>query len=469
MKKFPRMHAIQRLHFVGIGGMGMSGIAEVLLTEGYQISGSDTAASPATQRLQTLGATIFIGHAPEHIQHIDVMVQSSAIRSDNPEVVAARAARIPIVPRAAMLAELMRFRYGIAIAGTHGKTTTTSLCASILAEAGLDPTFVIGGKLNSHAVNAHLGQGHYLVAEADESDSSFLMLNPMISIVTNIEADHLENYDGKFVQLQHAFLAFLHRLPFYGLAVVCADDPVIQTLLPQISRPVITYGESAACDVRLLSFSQQQTTMQFRLCDGGVIKEFALNLAGKHNVLNALATYIVAKQLGIDDAVIARAWQNFSGVARRFQSYGRIVIGACVVTLLDDYAHHPTEVAVTLAAAKQAWPESRIILVFQPHRYSRTREHLDAFARVLSVAHVLLLMEVYAAGEAPIEGATSQALAQAIRQRKQVEPILVGDEELITVLARVVRTGDIVLTMGAGSIGSIAVALGSAEHSAPIF
>lgn len=457
--KFPRMNLIKRLHFIGIGGIGMSGIAEVLLTEGYHVSGSDAAESPATQRLEKLGAKIFIGHNAEHIKNVDVVVQSSAIKADNPEMMAAREAHIPIVARAAMLAELMRFRCGIAIAGTHGKTTTTSLCASILAEAELDPTFVIGGKLNSHAVNARLGKGDYLVAEADESDASFLMLNPMVSVVTNIEPDHLENYAGKFSNVKQAFLDFLHRLPFYGLAIVCGDDPVIQELLPQISRPVMSYGESEQCDVRLLSFEQKNTMSRFSISDMGVEKHFELNLAGKHNALNAMSTYIVAKQLNIADEDIQKAFKHFSGVGRRFQNHGIIKINHCDVTLIDDYGHHPTEVAVTYAAAKAAWPDSRIVLVFQPHRYTRTLEQLDMFAKVLSEVSVLLLLDVYSAGESYIEGANSQALAKAIRQRKLVEPVLVGDEELEEVLGRIVKPGDIILAMGAGSIGKMVLQL----------
>jgi UDP-N-acetylmuramate--alanine ligase len=459
MMNFSRMGLVKRLHFVGIGGIGMSGIAEVLLTEGYQISGSDAAVSPATQRLEALGAKIYIGHERSNVNHVDVVVRSSAIDSINPEIQAAQEARIPVVQRAAMLAELMRFRYGIAIAGTHGKTTTTSLCASILAEAGLDPTFVIGGKLNSHNVNARLGKGKYLVAEADESDASFLMLNPMMSVVTNIDADHLENYGGKFSNVKQAFIDFLHRLPFYGLAVLCGDDPVIQELLPEISRPVFTYGEGEHCDIRLLSFSQKHTVTQFILSDAGVVKNFELNLPGKHNVLNALATYIIAKQLGINDRIIQKAMKAFSGVGRRFQHQGNFKLNNCNVTLIDDYGHHPVEVAATFSAAKLAWPDSRIILVFQPHRYTRTVEQFDAFSKVLSEVSVLLLLEVYSAGETYIEGASSHALANSIRQRKLVEPIVVGDEELETVLSRIVQEGDIILTMGAGSIGKMSAQL----------
>jgi len=459
MIHFPRMGLVKRLHFIGIGGVGMSGIAEVLLTEGYHVSGSDSAESSTTQRLQKLGAKIFIGHEKSHIHDVDVVVRSSAISASNPEIEAAQEAGIPIVQRAAMLAELMRFRYGIAIAGTHGKTTTTSLCASILAEAGLDPTFVIGGKLNSHNVNARLGKGQYLVAEADESDASFLMLSPMISVVTNIDADHLENYGGKFSNVKQAFIDFLHRLPFYGLAVLCGDDAVIQEFLPQISRPVLTYGEGEHCNVRLLSFSQQKTVTNFSLSDAGVIKNFELNLAGKHNVLNAMSTYIIAKQLGVEDDIIRKAMKSFSGVGRRFQYQGKFKLNGCEVTLIDDYGHHPVEVAATVAAAKLAWPDSRIILVFQPHRYTRTLEQFDAFSKVLSDVPVLLLLEVYSAGEAYIEGATSHALANSIRQRKQVEPILVGDEELAAVLSRIVQEGDIILTMGAGNIGKMSAQL----------
>lgn len=459
MMHFLRKNQIKRLHFVGIGGIGMSGIAEVLLNEGYQISGSDSAASVMTERLEKLGARIYLGHAYEHVNGVDVLVQSSAIHEDNPELIAARDQHIPIVPRAAMLAELMRFRCGIAIAGTHGKTTTTSLCAHILAEAGLDPTFIIGGKLNSHAVNAHLGKGEYLVAEADESDASFLMLNPMMSIVTNIEADHLENYQGKFANIKQAFLDFLHRLPFYGLAVLCGDDPVIQELLPHVSRPLITYGEGNDCDIRLLSFEQKHTKSYFSIYHKGVEKKFELNLAGKHNVLNALSAYAIAKELDIDDEVIFKALASFSGVGRRFQNHGLIRINDCLLTLIDDYGHHPTEIAVTYAAAQAAWPDSRIILVFQPHRYTRTLEQFDLFAKVLSEVSILLLMDVYSAGEREIEGASSQALAKAIRQRNLVEPVLIQDNELDAVLSRIVKPGDIILAMGAGSIGKIALKL----------
>lgn len=455
MINFPRMGHVKRLHFVGIGGIGMSGIAEVLLTEGYQVSGSDAAKTPITERLEKLGAKIFIGHMREHIENVDVVVQSSAIKADNPEIQAARELHIPVVPRAAMLAELMRFRYGIAIAGTHGKTTTTSLCASILAEAGLDPTFVIGGKLNSHNVNARLGKGHYLVAEADESDASFLMLSPMISVVTNIDADHLENYDGKFSNVKIAFLDFLHKLPFYGLAVLCGDDAVIKELLPEIARPTITYGEGEHCDARLLSFEQKQTKSFFTFSYLGEVKSFELNLPGKHNAFNALSTYIIAKQLGIEDKPIQAAMKSFSGVGRRFQHLGIFNLNGCQVTLIDDYAHHPVEIAATLSSAKLAWPNSRIVIVFQPHRYTRTLEQLDAFAKILSEVSVLLLLEVYSAGETYIEGASSQALAKSIRQRKQVEPILVGEEELKVVLSRIVQEGDIILTLGAGSIGKM--------------
>jgi len=456
---FPRKSLIKRLHFVGIGGVGMSGIAEVFLTEGYIISGSDTNASPVTQRLEDLGAIIYIGHAVENIRDVDVIVQSSAIKDDNPEIAQAKKMRIPVVPRAAMLAELMRFRYGIAVAGTHGKTTTTSLCASVLAEAGLDPTFVIGGKLNSHAVNARLGRGDYLVAEADESDASFLMLNPMMAIVTNIEPDHLENYEGKFSHVKNAFLRFIHQLPFYGLAVLCGDDPVIQELLPQLSRPVITYGETEGCDIQLLSCEQRGTISTFLICEKEKTKQFTLNLAGKHNVLNAIATYIIAKELDITDECIQKTFMQFSGVGRRFQNHGQINLGGANVTLIDDYGHHPTEVEVTYIAAKAAWPDSRIILVFQPHRYTRTLEQFDAFSKVLSQVDALLLLDVYSAGEAYIDGANSHALAQSIRQRKLVEPILVGDQELVQVLSRVAQDGDIILAMGAGSIGKMVLQL----------
>jgi UDP-N-acetylmuramate--alanine ligase len=453
-----RMRRIHTIHFVGIGGSGMSGIAEVLLNLGYAVQGSDLKASGAAERLQQQGARVMIGHRAENVAGADVVVVSSAINPDNPEVAQALAQRIPVVKRAEMLGELMRFRYSIAVAGTHGKTTTTSLVASVLAEGGEDPTFVIGGRLKSAASNARLGAGQYLVAEADESDASFMHLQPMIAIVTNVDADHLGTHGGDFNKLKLSFVEFLHNLPFYGLAVICNDDAEARGLIPQISRPYLTYGFDAAADVRAVNVVREGPRSAF-----DVIRPHArsplhvtLNLPGRHNVLNALAAITVATELEIDDAAIQRALAGFQGIERRLQFLGDIVTPRGTVTLVDDYGHHPTEIAATVEAARQGWPGRRVVLAFQPHRYTRTRDLLDEFAQVLSDADALVVDEVYAAGETPIAGADSKALCRAIRSRGRVEPVLLkGIDELPAALAGIVRDGDVVLTMGAGSIGAV--------------
>ncbi|MEE4377351.1 MAG: UDP-N-acetylmuramate--L-alanine ligase [Candidatus Competibacteraceae bacterium] len=458
------MRRIRRIHFVGIGGAGMSGIADVLLTLGYEISGSDLHGNSATAHLQRCGATIHQGHSAEHIAGCDAVVISSAITRDNPEVAAAQAARIPVVPRAEMLAELMRFRYGIAVAGTHGKTTTTSLIASLLAEHGLDPTFVIGGRLNSAGSNARLGAGHYLVAEADESDASFLHLKPMLAVVTNIDADHLQTYDGDFLRLRDTFIEFLHHLPFYGLAVLCADDPQIQAILPQVGRPVLTYGTGDDCDVRAINITQNgmRTRFQLSLPDQAELWHISLNLPGQHSVLNALAAIAVAHELNVPIQAIQRALENFQGIGRRFQSRGELTLpNGGAVTLIDDYGHHPRELAAVLQAIRAGWPDRRLVLAFQPHRYSRTRDLFDDFAQVLSTVDVLILTEVYAAGEAPLAGADGRTLSRAIRVRGKVDPVFL---ELVTelpqILPNVLEDGDLLLLMGAGNIGAVAAQLG---------
>jgi UDP-N-acetylmuramate--alanine ligase len=457
---FPRMGSVKKIHLVGIGGIGMSGIAEVLLSEGYEVSGSDQGSNTLTQRLATLGAVIFQGHQASHVDEVDVVVQSSAVLEDNVEIIRAHELRIPVVPRAGMLAELMRFRYGIAIAGTHGKTTTTSLTASLLAEAGLDPTFLIGGKLNSFSSNARLGKSAYLVAEADESDGSFLMLNPMIAVVTNIDSDHLENYQGSFANVKQAFLEFIHKIPFYGLAVLCIDDENIQEMIAQVSRPFITYGFSELADVRVVDYLQTGTSSQFKIKHNNELTEINLSLPGKHNALNTTAAFLIAKALDADLTKALGALKTFQGVGRRFQNMGELSVEGNTFTLIDDYAHHPVEVAVTLQAAKAAWPTRRIVAVFQPHRYSRTAELLDDFGRELSKFDALVLMDVFSAGEQPSQGVDSKALAKCIRGRQLVEPILVADEpELMQVLASVVRADDVVVMMGAGSIGRMVVSL----------
>jgi UDP-N-acetylmuramate--alanine ligase len=448
-----------RVHFVGIGGTGMSGIAEVMCTLGYRVSGSDMADNAVTRRLASLGIDVRRGHAAEHVQGADCIVVSSAIRRDNPEVVEARAQRIPVVPRAEMLAELMRFKRGIAIAGTHGKTTTTSLTASVLGEGGLDPTFVIGGQLLAAGANARLGSGQWLVAEADESDGSFLRLNPQVAIVTNIDADHLENYGGDFAKVQAAFDEFLHRLPFYGLAVLCIDDAEVAALARNTTRHVMTYGFAAEADVRAEDVRQQGARMHFtlRLPDGARCP-VTLALPGRHNVQNALAAAAVGWQLGIEPAVIARALENFAGIGRRFNLLAQAPLkDGGTATVVDDYGHHPKELEAVFAAARGGWPDKRLVVAFQPHRYSRTRDLFDDFAAVLSSVDALVLTEVYPAGEAPIAGADAKSLARAIRARGRIDPVVVGGAaDLHGVLTDVLHDGDLLLVMGAGDIGHAA-------------
>ncbi|KAF0191597.1 MAG: UDP-N-acetylmuramate--alanine ligase [Gammaproteobacteria bacterium] len=452
------MGRIRHIHLIGIGGAGMGGIAEVLANLGYTVTGSDLHDNAVTERLRGLGVRIAIGHAPAHVESCDVVVISSAVAADNPELVAAHERRIPVVPRAEMLAELMRFRYGIAVAGTHGKTTTTSLVASVLAEGGLDPTYVIGGRLNSSGTNARLGGSRYLVAEADESDASFLHLQPMLSVITNIDADHMATYDNDFERLKDTFIEFVHHLPFYGLAVVCIDDPVIQQIVPRLSRPLITYGFAAQADVRAVNVRQQREKMMFDvLRNGAEPLPVTLNLAGRHNVLNALAAIAIAGELGVDNRAIQSGLAAFAGIGRRLQSYGEIDTPAGQVLMLDDYGHHPSEIAATVAAIRAGWPERRLVVVFQPHRYSRTSDLMEDFARVLAEVDVLLLLEVYAAGEKPVANADSRALCRSIRARGQVTPLLVEDPaELASTLSAVLQQADVLLTLGAGDIGAIA-------------
>lgn len=457
------MRRIRCIHFVGIGGSGMSGIAEVLLNLGYRISGSDLQSNAATQRLSQLGARIYQGHAAIHIGGCDAVVASSAVTAENPEIAAALAARIPVVPRAEMLAELMRFRYGIAVAGTHGKTTTTSLITSLLAEGGLDPTFVIGGRLNSAGANARLGAGRYLVAEADESDASFLYLQPMIAVVTNIDADHLSAYGGDFGRLRETFIEFLHHLPFYGLAVLCTDDPQVRGILPQVGRPVLTYGTGADCDLRATDIVQQgmQTRFRTRLPGDGEALAITLNLPGRHSVLNALAAIAVAHELEVPVTAIQSGLEGFQGIGRRFQNRGELAIPGGKAILIDDYGHHPREVAAVLDAIRGGWPQRRLVLAFQPHRYTRTRDLFDDFAQALSEADVLILTDVYPAGEKPVPGADGRALSRAIRMRGKVNPIFVERAaDLPKLLPGVLQDGDILLLMGAGDIGGVASTLG---------
>ena len=451
--------AFPRVHFVGIGGVGMSGIAEVLCTLGYQVSGSDNADNPTTRRLASLGIALHRGHAAANVLDADCVVVSSAIKPDNPELMEARAQRIPVVPRAEMLAELMRFKRGIAVAGTHGKTTTTSLLASVLAEGGMDPTFVIGGQLLAAGANARLGKGDWLVAEADESDGSFLRLNPAVAIVTNIDADHLENYGGDFARVKAAFSEFLHRLPFYGLAVLCIDDAEVAALAEATPRHVVTYGFHADADVRADDVRQQGARMHFTLClPDGSRTACTLALPGRHNVQNALAAAAVGWQLGVDNGAIARALEQFAGIGRRFNQLARLPLaGGGDVVLVDDYGHHPKELAAVFDAARGGWGDKRLVVAFQPHRYSRTRDLFDEFAAVLSTVDALVLTEVYPAGEAPIAGADAKALARSIRTRGRVDPVVVGGAgDLRDALAGVLRDGDLLLMMGAGDIGAAA-------------
>jgi len=453
------MRRIHRVHLVGIGGAGMSGIAEVLVNLGFQVSGSDLADSRTTRHLKKVGATIYPTHDKAHIKGADVLVVSSAVSSDNPEVSAAREQRIPVVPRAEMLAELMRFRRGIAVAGTHGKTTTTSLTASLLAEAGLDPTFVIGGLLNAWGSHARLGAGEYLVAEADESDGSFLLLQPVVALVTNIDRDHLDNYDGSFENLKKAFLEFLHHLPFYGAAVLCVDDPDTAAIIPAVTRAVVTYGLSKHADVRASDVQQHGRMMQFNLHlpgDSGH-HPVTLNLPGTHNVRNALGAIAIAWELGVDVATVIGCLSCFQGIGRRFAEVGTFALQEGEVLVIEDYGHHPSELQATLTAARNGWPEKRIVAVFQPHRFSRTRDLFDDFVQVLSEADLVVLTDVYAAGEMPVEGIDSRALCQSIRIRGKVDPVFIPDvADIVTDLPAMLLGGDLVLLLGAGSIGQIA-------------
>ena len=453
---------INRIHFVGIGGTGMSGIAEVLSNLGYQVSGSDIKESAVTKRLEQQGVTVHIGHVKENVENVDVVVTSTAVDKRNKEVKAAYKNRIPVIPRAEMLAELMRFRFGIAIAGTHGKTTTTSLTASILAEGGLDPTFVIGGRLNSAGTNAKLGLGEYLVAEADESDASFLHLQPMMAVVTNIDQDHMETYGGSYQRLKDTFLEFLHHLPFYGLAVMCIDDTGVQDILSEIAKPVKTYGVHKDADVRATDIRQQGMQTHFKVKRWGEHRalEVTLNMPGWHNMLNALASITIATRLGVDDKSIIKSLESFKGIGRRFQLNGDIKVNGGNITLVDDYGHHPREVAATFEAMHQAWPERRKVVIFQPHRYTRTRDLFEDFVEVLSTVDVLILLDIYTAGETEIAGATGQALSRAIRIRGQVDPVFLKDRnELAEILVAIVQPDDVILTMGAGNVGQIAAEL----------
>ena len=454
-------HAVKRIHFIGLGGSGMSGIAEVLHNLGYVVSGSDLADSATLRRLAGLGIRTFVGHDAANLDSVDAVVTSTAVKPDNPEVIAARARHIPVVPRASMLAELMRLRRGIAIAGTHGKTTTTSLVASVLAEGGLDPTFVIGGRLNSAGANAKLGAGDYIVVEADESDASFLNLLPVMAVVTNIDADHMETYGHDFGRLKSAFVDFLHRMPFYGTAVLCADDAAVREIASQVSCPVTTYGLSEQAQVRALDVRHAQGQMHFTVQrrNGVTLPDMpvVLNLPGQHNVLNALAAIAIAVELDVPDAAVQKALAEFRGVGRRFQRYGQAVLaGGGQCTVIDDYGHHPVEMAATLAAARGAFPGRRLVLAFQPHRYSRTRDCFEDFVKVIGQADTVLLAEVYAAGEAPIVAADGRALMRALRVAGKVEPIFVeAIEEMAQAILHNARDGDVVLCMGAGSIGQV--------------
>jgi UDP-N-acetylmuramate--alanine ligase len=455
-------HAIKHIHFVGVGGAGMSGIAEVLRNQGYLISGSDLADSPTLRRLQSLGIKTYVGHAASHIVGADAVVTSTAVQADNPEVLAARKRLIPVVPRAMMLAELMRLKQGIAIAGTHGKTTTTSLVASVLAEGGLDPTFVIGGRLNSAGANAKLGAGDYIVVEADESDASFLNLMPVMAVVTNIDADHMETYGHDFGRLKRAFLDFLHRMPFYGTAILCVDDPAVREILADVQCPVTSYGVSADAQVRAIDVRAEGAQMHFRVQrrNGVTLPDLhvKLNLAGQHNVLNALSAIAVAVELSVPDEAVLKALAEFKGVGRRFQSYGEVNAreGGGQFTVVEDYGHHPVEIAATLAAARGAFPGCRLVLAFQPHRYTRTRDCFEDFVKVIGQADAVLLTEVYAAGEEPIVAADGRSLARAVRVAGKVEPVFVDDvASLPDAVMEIARDGDVVICMGAGSIGGV--------------
>jgi UDP-N-acetylmuramate--alanine ligase len=456
-------HKVKHIHFVGIGGAGMSGIAEVLFNLGYRVSGSDIAENAATRRLGELGVRVFKGHGMDHAAGADAVVISGAVREDNPEVVAARARNIPVVPRALMLAELMRLKQGIAVAGTHGKTTTTSLIASVLAEADMDPTFVIGGRLKAAGAHAKLGAGEFIVVEADESDASFLYLTPVLAVITNIDADHMETYDHSLDRVRQAFVDFVQHLPFYGVAVLCVDDANVREIMPRLTKPIITCGLAPEAEIRAIEVEPAGGRMKFRVvrkANGKAASDLAvtLNLPGVHNVRNALAAVAVGMEVGVPDAKIAKALAEFRGVGRRYEQYGDIELPAGgAFTLIDDYGHHPAEIAATIAAARGAYPGRRLVLAFQPHRYSRTRDCFEDFAKVLSTTDVLLLTEVYPAGEAPIVAADGRALARAVRVLGKVEPIFVETVgEVPAVLGSVARDGDVVVTMGAGSIGGVA-------------
>ncbi|MBW9333599.1 UDP-N-acetylmuramate--L-alanine ligase [Herbaspirillum sp. RU 5E] len=456
-------HRVKNIHFVGIGGSGMSGIAEVLLNLGYGVSGSDLGSNAATQRLAQLGASIRYGHAAENIEGADAIVTSTAVKGDNPEVLAARKKHIPIVPRAVMLGELMRLKKGIAIAGTHGKTTTTSLVASVLAQGGLDPTFVIGGRLTSAGANAKLGTGEFIVAEADESDASFLNLTPVIEVITNIDADHMETYNHDFARLKQAFVEFTQRLPFYGVAVLCLDDPHVREIMPMVSKPILTYGFHEDADVRAIDARAVDGKMEFTVIqDGYAPMQVSLNQPGMHNVQNACAAIAIARELDVEDAATQKALTEFNGVGRRFTRYGEVPITdaqgnpAGHFTLVDDYGHHPVETAATIAAARGAYPGRRLVLAFQPHRYTRTRDLFEDFVKVLSSPDVLVLGDVYSAGEAPIVAADGRSLAHALRAAGKVEPVFVDDiGDMPETIRNVVRDGDVVMTMGAGSISAV--------------
>ncbi len=468
-------HKVKRIHFVGIGGAGMSGIAEVLVNLGFAISGSDLSESVAVRRLRSLGASVVIGHASENVANADAVVTSTAVRPDNPEVIAARARQIPVVPRAQMLAELMRLKQGIAIAGTHGKTTTTSLVTSILAEGGMDPTFVIGGKLNAAGANARLGKGEFLVAEADESDASFLLLNPVISVVTNIDADHMDTYGHDFARLKQAFVDFLQHLPFYGVAVLCEDDPHVRSIMPLVSKQIVRFGLSATANIRAENVCAEDGAMVFdavRVNGTTSRLPIRLNLPGMHNVLNALAAIAVATEVQVADEAIIKALADFKGVGRRFQRYGEVPLTGedGVVrgsfTLVDDYGHHPVEMAATIEAARGAFPGRRLVLAFQPHRYSRTRDCFEDFVKILSTVDALLLSEVYAAGEQPVVAADGRSLARALRVAGKVEPMFIEDiDEMPAAILAAAQDGDVVITMGAGSIGAIPGRLANNEGS----
>jgi len=467
----PEMRRIKRIHFIGIGGAGMSGIAEVLLNQGYAISGSDLRESLVVDRLKSKGATVFIGHRQENIDGVDVVVNSSAVDEDNPEIIRARELRVPVVRRAEMLAELMRYRHGIAVAGTHGKTTTTSLITSILAAADLDPTFVVGGLLHSAGTNAQLGTSQYLVAEADESDASFLHLQPMVSVITNIDQDHMDTYGGDFSVLKKTFIEFVQNLPFYGLLVACGDDPVVQELLPEISRSTITYGVEGSNDYRAVNITQHNNNMQFTV-EGDILSEktgeksidIHLNIPGHHNVLNALAAIAIAVDEGVSVTAIQQGLSGFKGVGRRFQIYDEYPVAKGTAMLIDDYGHHPREVQATINAVRGGWPERRLVMVYQPHRYTRTRDLFDDFIDVLSQVDVLILLDVYTAGEDPIPGADGRHLSRSIRNRGLVDPIFVeGVDGVPAIISEMVQAGDIVITQGAGNVGGLAQTLAQRE------